>query len=100
MKIAPYLFVFSTIWALVAGVVILLIPMGTSVTETAIGSEAAEINVRQLSWFESQGWWGIWILVAFATLYYGPLHFFRRGSRGLAALFAGILVFQLESFVP
>jgi hypothetical protein len=99
-EIIRILFALAALWALLAGLVILLIPMGTRVTETLSSSGASETTVRQLSWFESQGWWGIWILVAFAALYYGPFHFFRRGSRALAALFAvaAILITVLAGF--
>lgn len=34
MKIVGYLFIFAAIWGLLAGLIILLIPFGTSVTET------------------------------------------------------------------
>lgn len=88
MKIVRYLFAFAAIWALLAGVAIFLFTGGTSVTETALGADPSGMVVTQISYFEMQGWWGIWILIAFAALYYGTLHFYRRGSPALAALFA------------
>ncbi len=85
MKLIRYLLVFAAIWGLLAGISIFFIPMGMSVTATSNGGVTAPTPV---SFFEMQGWWGIWILLAFAALYYGPLHFYRRGSKALAALFA------------
>ena len=92
MKIVRYLFTFSAIWALLAGVVIFLTLGGTSVTEIVTTDDLGEQSVTQISYFEMQGWWGIWILIAFAALYYGPFHFYRRGSRALAALFAIVAI--------
>lgn len=88
MKIIRYLFIFAAIWSVLAGIVIFLTHGGTSVTETASGVDPSEMLITQISYFEMQGWWGVWMLITFAALFYGPLHFFRRGSRALAALFA------------
>ncbi len=83
------LFALAAIWGLVAGLVIFFIPMGTSVTATVTSTGSSETTTATpISFFKMQGWWGIWILIAFAALYYGPLHFYRRGSRALAASFA------------
>jgi hypothetical protein len=77
----------AAIWGLLVGLVIFFLPYGTRITETAIGN-GSKVITTQVSFFETQGWWGIWILIAFAALYYGPLRFYRRGSRALAVLFA------------
>lgn len=104
-KIVRYLFVFSALWGFLAGLFILIRPAGMSVTETSTHNGGSEIIATQVSFFEMQGWWGIWILIAFAALYYGPLHFCSRGSRGLAALFAAtaivlslLAIFSIGSF--
>jgi len=91
-QVVHALFTFAAIWGLVAGLTIFFIPFGMSVTETATSSGSSETTVAQVAFFEMQGWWGIWILIAFAALYYGPLHFYRRGSRALAALFAVVAI--------
>jgi hypothetical protein len=83
---------FAAIWALLAGIVIFFTLGGTSVTETALGADPSEMIVTQISYFEMQGWWGVWMLITFAALFYGPLHFYRRGSRPLAALFAVVAI--------
>jgi hypothetical protein len=80
MKLIRYLLVFASIWGLLAGLVIFFIPMGTSIASTVTSNGSSEIITTQVSFFEMQGWWGIWILLAFATLDYGPLHFYRSGS--------------------
>lgn len=88
MKIIRYLFIFAAIWGVLAGLFILFVPMGTSVSVTVTSNGVGDTTITHPSFFEMQGWWGVGILIAFAALYYGPFHFFRRGSRALAALFA------------
>jgi|SRR3989304_7933584 len=63
-------------------------------SQVAASSDGVSGTVQHLSWFESQGWWGVAILFIFATLYYGPLHFYQLGKLGRAALF-GITVIAL-----
>src|SRR3990172_3719895 len=81
-------FAFAAIWALLVGFFVLVVPMGTSVSVSTSSSGNTETTITHPSFFEMSGWWGVSILIAFAALYYGPLHFYRRSSRALAALFA------------
>jgi len=96
------LFLIASILALVASVAVFFLVGSTLVTEsTQIEASQEELNQqnqagetmsgvhteRQLSWFESQGWWGVAILFIFSALYYGPLHFYQVGKLGRAALF-------------
>ena len=78
------LFAAAAILALAASLFVFFFLGGTSITVTSEGTE----TMQHLSWFESQGWWGIAILFIFAALYYGPLHFYKRGKNGMAILFA------------
>lgn len=96
-KVTRILFTFAAIWALLAGLVIFFVPMGMSVSATHEGGVTAPTLV---SFFDMAGWWGVWIPIAFAALYYGPLHFYRRGSRALAATFtvAAIILSVLAGF--
>ena len=92
-QVTRILFALAAIWAVLAGLAIFFIPMGTSVTATVTSTGSSETTITTpISFFEMQGWWGIWILIAFAALYYGPLHFYRRESRALAALFAVVAI--------
>lgn len=95
-----FFFTLAAVWGALAGLIIFFIPMGTSVTSTITSNGGNEMTTTQVSFFEMQGWWGIWILLVFAALYYGPLHFYRRGSRALAALFAvaAIILAALAGF--
>lgn len=68
-------------WSVIAGLFIFFTFGATSVTETIeSGSGVTQQTTSYLSWYESQGWWGIVILVIFALLFYGVLHFYRRDS--------------------
>jgi hypothetical protein len=88
MKQVNYLFGFAAVWALLIGVYIFLAPFGTMVSESVTSNGTREVVHTSVSFFETQGWWGVWVLIAFAALYYSPFHFYRRGSRAMAALFA------------
>jgi len=94
------LFVLAAIWGVVAGLLIAFVPFGMSATVEVTPAGSGEVITTPVSFYESQGWWGIFILFVFAALYYGPLHFYRRGSRGMAALFAvaAILLTFLAGF--
>lgn len=96
------LFLIASILALVASVAVFFLVGSTLVTESAqieapqeeltqqnqAGETVNSVQTeRHLSWFESQGWWGVAILFIFAALYYGPLHFYQLGKLGRAALF-------------
>lgn len=50
--------------------------------------ESVEETVSRVTWYESQGWWGVAVLAIFAALFYGPYHFYSRGRAGLAAIFS------------
>jgi hypothetical protein len=88
MKLLNYLFGFAAIWALLVGVYIFSAPYGIRVSESVSSDGTGEIVRAPVSFFETQGWWGVWILIAFTALHYSPLHFHRRSSRAMAALFA------------
>lgn len=77
------LFLIAAILAVVASMFIFFFAGGWEVTATTEGPGVE----RQLSWFESQGWWGIAILFIFSALYYGPLRFFDLGRYGMVYLF-------------
>ena len=100
-QVVRLFFTFAAFWGLGAGIAIFFIPMGTSVTSTITSNGGSETTTATpISFFEMQGWWGVWILIAFAALYYGPLHFYRRDSQGMAVLFAvsAILLTILAGF--
>jgi hypothetical protein len=77
------LFTFASLWGLLAGLAVLVTAGGTVVIE---GNDVS--TAQHIGWVEMQGAWGVIILLVFAALYYGPLHFYRRGRRGLSAVFA------------
>ncbi len=79
-----WLFRFGSLWAILAGFIIFFYSGASSVSANR---ESGVQIVRHLNWYESQGWWGIAILFIFAALFYGPLRFYNRGQRGMAALF-------------
>jgi hypothetical protein len=99
-RVVRWLFTFSTLWGIVGGLLTIFFGGGTSVTETAVNSVPGEQIVEHLNWFEAQGWWGVFILLAFAALFYGPLRFYRRGNKLMAALFglAAITLTLLTGF--
>lgn len=75
----------AAVWAIIAGFFIFFAIGGMQATELANG-EGQPIIVP-ISWFESQGWWGLAILFIFATLFYGPLHFYNRKQIALTVTF-------------
>lgn len=84
-----WLFSIAALWAVVSGFIIFFFSGATSITVT---SESTTQVVRHLNWYESQGWWGVAILFIFAALYYGPLHFYNRGRRGMVVLFGLVAI--------
>lgn len=94
-RMPSFLFTFAAASGLLASVLVLLTGGGTQVSVTN-GVQ----TTQNLSWFQSQGWWGIVILVIFSAAYIGPWYFHRRGHRGLAALLiaAAIVLTLLASF--
>jgi len=87
---ARVLLLIAAILAPAASVFIFFFSGGTQVTETAGGA----VTERQLSWYESQGLWGIAILFIFSALYYGPLRFFENGRLAMVYIF-GLAVIAL-----
>lgn len=84
------LFAFAALWSVIAGLFIFFNFGATSVTVvTESGTSTSQQTTSYLSWYESQGWWGVAILIIFALLFYGVLHFYQRGS------IAGAVVFGL-----
>lgn len=86
-KIARLLFTIAAVLALVAVLVIILTPGGYSITTEGANGEPPVTTTETLSFYEMQGAWGVIILVIFAALYYGPVHFYNLGRKGIAALF-------------
>ena len=65
-------FLLGAIWAIGAGIYLLLSPMVIQVivgTTSADGSQTIEELSRQASWYEVQGVWGVIVLLIFALLY-------------------------------
>lgn len=65
-------FFFAAIWALGAGVYLLLSPTVIQeivATTSADEGQTVEELSRQASWYEVQGLWGIFILLIFALVY-------------------------------
>ncbi|HKY78363.1 MAG TPA: hypothetical protein VI688_08525 [Anaerolineales bacterium] len=54
--------------------------------EVSASSDGPTVE-RQLSWFESQGWWGVAILFIFSALYYAPHRFLNLGQNSMVYLF-------------
>jgi hypothetical protein len=80
-------FTFACLWAVLAGLAVLITAGGSVVIE---GNDVS--TAQHMSWVEMQGAWGVIILFIFAALYYGPLHFYLRKQRGLSALFAAAAI--------
>jgi hypothetical protein len=86
-KIVRFLFTVAAVLALVAVLVIVLTPGGYSVTTEGANGEPPVTTTETLSFYEMQGPWGIIILLIFAALYYGPVHFYNLNRKGITALF-------------
>lgn len=61
-------------------------------TGTQVSVQDGVLSVRQPSWFETQGWWGIAILLIFVGLYAAPGLLYRRGWRAAAVLSAAAAI--------
>jgi cell division protein FtsW (lipid II flippase) len=98
--IIRFLFVAAAVWGFLAGLLIFLLPFGSRASAEVTSAGGEKISVTPAYFFETQGWWGIFILIIFAWLYYGPFHFYRRGSRGTATVFAvtAVIVSILAGF--
>ncbi|MGH2581595.1 MAG: hypothetical protein ACRDFQ_01710 [Anaerolineales bacterium] len=99
-RVIRWLFMFSALWGVIGGLLTFFFGGGTRVTVIAIPGEPSEQIVEHLNWFESQGWWGIFILLVFAALFYSPLRFYGHGKKLMAALFtlAAIVLTILSGF--
>ncbi|MQC25894.1 MAG: hypothetical protein DWG76_00375 [Chloroflexi bacterium] len=83
------LFILAAVLALAASALILFSTSEGS--ETVIDPELGNYEVPyRVSWYESQGWWGVVVVLAYAALYYAPLHFYRRERPGAAAVFGAV----------
>lgn len=86
-RLPAFLFAFAAASGLLASLLVLLTAGSTQITTTN-----GVITRQYLNWVESQGWWGIAILIIYSAAYAGPWYFHRRGQRGLAALFIAIAI--------
>lgn len=86
----------AALFALAAGLLILLIPSGTSMSMDSAGNT----TVFQTSWLESQGGWGALILVIFLVLYTAPLGFYlaQQPRWALAACLPPFVLTLLAGF--
>lgn len=92
-KAGMFLLLAAAIWSVGAGLWIALTPQTIYELEAAgsnNGTQVAVESARQVSWFQVQGWWGIFILVVFAGLYCCTVFLFWR-SRALAGTITGII---------
>jgi hypothetical protein len=83
------LFFFAALWSVGAGLWLTLSPYTIEgIAATVIPGAAAETSTfsRQVSFYQVQGAWGIFVLFVFALLYSSGFYFFRRGRRWLATL--------------
>jgi hypothetical protein len=81
------MFFAAALWAVGAGLWLALRPYTIEVTTASTGGAAAgETFYRQVSFYEVQGAWGLFVLVVFALLYTSGFFFFRSGRRWLAVL--------------
>jgi hypothetical protein len=90
-------FVFAAIWSFGAGLYWLLSPVAIheiTAESTANGSSTVEETVRQASWYEVQGLWGVAVLLIFALLYLAVAIFAIRRQRvplAIASLLAVVV---------
>ena len=65
-------FLFSALWSIGVGLYLLLTPQ-TIIEQVAVSTpgstETSEEIVRQVSWYQVQGLWGVIVLVVFAVLF-------------------------------
>ena len=70
--IGEYLVGIAAVLAVLASLYIFFLPLQvSSLTATSVSSapEVVEETTTQATWFQVQGWWGIFILLLFATLF-------------------------------
>jgi hypothetical protein len=81
------LFLFAAMWAIGTGLWFALSPFTVQVTATSTGgATSSRIITRQISFYQAQGAWGIFVLVVFGLLYSSGFYFYRIGRRWLASL--------------
>ena len=90
-------FLFAAIWAIGAGIYLLLSP--TTIQEgvatiSADGGQTIEEFSRQASWYEVQGVWGVMVLLIFALLYSSTAYLAWR-NRVVALAIASSLALML-----
>ena len=99
-KIIRIMLLIAALWSIFVSSRILLTPVNI-ISQTAIaiqpsaGSEAndqVETTVEQQSWFQTQGWWGVIVLLIFTVLFagvaisYSQSHLVLSGVLSLLAL--------------
>lgn len=90
-------FLFAAIWAIGAGIFLLLSPTTIQevvATTSADGSQTIEELSRQVSFYEVQGVWGVIVLLIFALLY-SSTAFFALRNRLVALALASSLALML-----
>lgn len=87
VRVIRLLFTIAAVLALIAALVIILTPGGYSITTEGAAGQPPVTTTETLSFYEMQGPWGVFILFVFAALYYGPVHFYNLGRKGMTALF-------------
>ncbi len=90
-------FLFAAIWAIGAGIFLLLSPTTIQevvATTSADGSQTIEELSRQVSFYEVQGVWGVIVLLIFALLY-SSTAFFALRNRLIALALASSLALML-----
>jgi len=98
-RIGRTLLLAAGLWSIAAGIYLLLTPMTVqeiTASATADGAQTTEQITRQVSWYQVQGLWGVFILIVFAALYASIGLFARRHhlvAAALASLAATTLTF-------
>jgi hypothetical protein len=68
---------------------LLILSSSSHITETTVYEDGAqETTVRQLSWYQAQGTWGVMIVLIFAVVYALPYFLSSKDFLALAAHFA------------
>jgi hypothetical protein len=80
---------------LIAGLFVFFTFGSTALTVTTESGGSSQQTTSHFSWFESQGWWGVTILIIFALLFYAVLHFYQRGKLAWTVVF-GLTVIALS----
>ena len=84
-------FVFAALWSIGASINLLLTPSTVQeviAESVASGSESIGQVSRQVSWYEAQGLWGVFVLIIFALLFSSIGVFATRNRYSMLALFS------------